>query len=71
MTPTIKKVLQAVFWFVVGHLSPLNIPEAHAKFATDEQCLQYIEKMRWRRRVPSPSMRRPVHVKTHFTFFFP
>jgi ISXO2-like transposase domain/Transposase zinc-ribbon domain len=25
----------------------MNIREAHEKFATDEQCLQYIEKMRW------------------------
>jgi transposase-like protein len=25
----------------------VNIREAHEKFATDEQCLQYIEKMRW------------------------
>ena len=25
----------------------MNIREAHEKFATDEQCLQYIETMRW------------------------
>ena len=25
----------------------MNIREAHEKFGTDEQCLQYIEKMRW------------------------
>ena len=25
----------------------MNIREAHAKFATDEQCLQYIQEMRW------------------------
>ncbi len=25
----------------------MNIREAHEKFATDEQCLEYIEKMRW------------------------
>jgi transposase-like protein len=25
----------------------MNIREAHEKFASDEQCLQYIEKMRW------------------------
>lgn len=25
----------------------MNIREAHEKFATDEQCFQYIEKMRW------------------------
>ena len=33
----------AVFW----HDNSMNIREAHEKFATDEQCLQYIEKMRW------------------------
>ena len=25
----------------------MDIREAHEKFATDEQCFQYIEKMRW------------------------
>jgi hypothetical protein len=25
----------------------MNIREVNIKFATDEQCLQYIEKMRW------------------------
>ena len=25
----------------------MNIREAYKKFGTDEQCLQYIEKMRW------------------------
>src|SRR5437868_12607638 len=25
----------------------MNIREAHEKFGTDEQCFQYIEKMRW------------------------
>jgi len=25
----------------------MNIREAHEKFATDEQCLEYIGKMRW------------------------
>ena len=25
----------------------MDIREAHEKFVTDEQCLQYIEKMRW------------------------
>ena len=25
----------------------MNIREAHEKFATDEQCLQYIQQMRW------------------------
>jgi hypothetical protein len=25
----------------------MNIREAHAKFRDDEQCLQYIQQMRW------------------------
>ena len=33
-------------YFIVN-LSPMNIREAYEKFGTDEQCLQYIEKMRW------------------------
>jgi len=32
----------------------MNIREAHEKFATDEQCLQYIQQMRWRRALPVP-----------------
>ncbi len=31
----------------------MNIREVYTKFATDEQCLQYIEKMRWRWRANS------------------
>src|SRR2546426_12629406 len=45
----------------------MNIREAHEKLATDEQCLQYIQQMRW----PDGVMRCPYRQSRHRNGFQP